>query len=572
MSSVASSKRRLKRIIIRNFRTIGPKGISVDLDEIVVLVGPNNAGKSSILKAYNVIMSDEKLSLDDFPNKIISTDANLRPQIELETVVDEESKPSDKWIVTEESEQVVREKWTWDEPGKGKRFGFLVSESRWSTDDDKEKVPWGAANVAKAGRPLPHLVSAFDTPEKQTEEIIKIVTEALISKLKQPKNVDGKDIESAFVQLTSKIKEAQNKIVEESRGEIEKIENDLSRVISKIFPKHVIKISADQEINPEKSIKLFENKPELLMGHEAGFLSDVSKQGSGARRTLLWSALRIIQESKVKSEKSDRPQVLLIDEPEICLHPSAIRECSDILYDLPKGHGWQVMLTTHSPIFVDTSKDNTTIVRVSRDDDGEIGSTTLFRPNKAKLSNDDKENLKLLNLCDPYVNEFFFGGRVILVEGDTEFSCFKYIQMQEPDFFKNLHIVRARGKANLVSLMKVLNQFSSRYAVLHDADTKTYIDKNGKTKKNSAWTLNEKIKDHSVKDISLVVANLTNFETALLSKERSGDKPYFAVEDIKENNDYYKNVRELLNFLYSGAGQLPQNSKVWDKIEDLELS
>lgn len=77
MSSVASSKRRLKRIIIRNFRTIGPKGISVDLDEIVVLVGPNNAGKSSILRAYNVIMSDEKLSLDDFPNKIISTDANL---------------------------------------------------------------------------------------------------------------------------------------------------------------------------------------------------------------------------------------------------------------------------------------------------------------------------------------------------------------------------------------------------------------------------------------------------------------------------------------------------------------
>lgn len=114
MSSEAVSKRRLKRITIKNFRTIGPKGISVDLDEIVVLVGPNNAGKSSILKAYNVIMSDEKIELDDFPNKIITEDIGLIPQIELETVVDEDSKPADKWIATEDSEQVVREKWIWD--------------------------------------------------------------------------------------------------------------------------------------------------------------------------------------------------------------------------------------------------------------------------------------------------------------------------------------------------------------------------------------------------------------------------------------------------------------------------
>ena len=159
MSSEVTNKRRLERITIRNFRTIGATGVSVDLDEIVVLVGPNNAGKSSILKAYNVIMSDEKIELDDYPNKVIPDDITLTPQIELETVVDEDSKPSEKWISIEESEQVVREKWIWDKPGKGKRYGFLTVESRWANDSDKEKVPWGAANIAKSERNFFFLLS-----------------------------------------------------------------------------------------------------------------------------------------------------------------------------------------------------------------------------------------------------------------------------------------------------------------------------------------------------------------------------------------------------------------------------
>jgi len=48
-------KPRLKRLIISNFRSI-TKPVSIDLDEIVVLVGPNNSGKSSILRAYEVAM------------------------------------------------------------------------------------------------------------------------------------------------------------------------------------------------------------------------------------------------------------------------------------------------------------------------------------------------------------------------------------------------------------------------------------------------------------------------------------------------------------------------------------
>jgi putative ATP-dependent endonuclease of OLD family len=158
---------------------------------------------------------------------------------------------------------------------------------------------------------------------------------------------------------------------------------------------------------------------------------------------LLWAALKILSEEK---STSARPHVLLIDEPELCLHPNAVRDACKVLYDLAEKSGWQVMLTTHSPVFIDLARDNTSIIRVARTADT-INSISLFRPKVAALSQDDKENLKLLNTYDPYVAEFFFGGRVVVVEGDTEYSAFKYVCNQFPAEFQDVHVVRARGKA-----------------------------------------------------------------------------------------------------------------------------
>lgn len=44
-------------MIIKNFRTIGSSPVEIDLNDIAVLVGANNVGKSSILRAYEAAMS-----------------------------------------------------------------------------------------------------------------------------------------------------------------------------------------------------------------------------------------------------------------------------------------------------------------------------------------------------------------------------------------------------------------------------------------------------------------------------------------------------------------------------------
>lgn len=562
-------KPRLTKLLIKNFRCIGSTPVNIDLDEIVVLVGANNVGKSSILKAYEVAMSQgsakAKLKLDDFPNNIIDPD-NL-PEIELHTIIYDNS-PGEQWITTlQNGERLVKERWTWKGEGDPIRQGWNAQDNSWS-----EKVPWGAPNVANSRRPEPHRVDAFDSPEVQANEIKKLLMNALNERVKNLKTANQEEEENEYHKLLEKVKELQNNIVQEAQEQIDEVNTELSTLINKVFPSYKIDFDAKPEDNLDKTINLFKSDPQLLMGPEGGYFGSVEKQGSGARRTLLWTALKFISENNQKGKDlaTVRPHLLLIDEPEICLHPNAIRDACNVLYDLPVSGNWQVMVTTHSPVFIDFSRDNTTIVRVERRENGVIEGTTVFRPDKAQLSDDDKQNLKLLNHCDPYVAEFFFGGKVIIVEGDTEYTAFNYIKTEKPDLYRDVHIIRARGKATIVSLVKILNHFGSSYSVLHDSDRPLTAAGKG----NPAWGNNPNILDavNSKPDgaETRLLASLPNFEEAYFGEEIKSEKPYNALKTISRNSNKFDTIEKLLLALIDHSAAIPENCAEWTNIEDLQ--
>lgn len=561
---------RLKKLTIQNFRCIGDKPVEIELDDIVVLVGPNNTGKSSILHAYEVVMSHGskagELALEDFPKGHI--DPDHCPTIELITIVADDENIGNHWIhKNKKGEMEIRERWFWEDAGKPIRQGWNIE-----TEDWDKKVPWGAPNVANARRPEPHRVTAFDSPEKQSEAITKILITALMDRIKSlAEENNGETEETPYKKLLNAVKEIQSAVVKETEEEIGKVEEEIRTSIQEIFPDHDIKFDAKPEEDVEKTINLFGNNPELKMGLKGGYLCSIDRQGSGTRRTLLWTALKIVSERKRKEKDASRPHVLLLDEPEICLHPNAIREACDVLYNLPSSGNWQVMVTTHSPCFIDMSRDNTTIVRVERSPAGDIEGTTIFRPERAQLDKDDKINIKLLNICDPYLAEFFFGGKTIIVEGDTEYTAFNYLKEMHPDIFKDVHIVRARGKATIVSLMKILNHFGAPYSVLHDTDKKTAI-REGKEIVNGAWTTNFKILDESKKttNIPTIVASIPNFEGAYFDKELKSEKPYTALIKLRDKGAFYDNVLKLFKFLVGQEKELPANAISWSEKKNLE--
>ncbi|WP_218576338.1 AAA family ATPase [Pseudomonas sp. SLFW] len=193
---------------------------------------------------------------------------------------------------------------------------------------------------------------------------------------------EDQEEKSQYELLLQSVGTLQKQVAKDAVTAIQDVQENLNKSISDVFPGYSITLDARPEEDLEKVLNFFKSLPLLRMGPTEGHQSTLEHQGSGARRTLLWTALRILAEHKrTKSPKADlteRPHVLLLDEPEMCLHPSAIRDACNVLYSLPMAGKWQVMVTTHSPVFIDLSRNNTSIVRVEREIGGDVSGTTIF--------------------------------------------------------------------------------------------------------------------------------------------------------------------------------------------------
>lgn len=594
MSQVPS----IKKLKIKNFGCIGSQPIELDIDNIVVLVGPNNAGKSTILKAYEAVTDCLKLEQDDFHNKQVTV-ASF-PEIEVHSVANEENKPGAQWCLEQgDGTYLVREKWTWTGTNKEPdRIGFNVVHDRWAEEGDRERMPWGTNNVAKARRPKPHRVNTFDDPEVQSKAITSLLKSLLEDSIKKIKEND-EDEKTKYEILVESLKELRDSSKITQQESIEGLEGTANEIISKIFPSHELKISAPESSAPIK-IDLLGNEFSIEMGPIGGLTFPLEKQGSGSRRTALWTILKLLADNGVRAKAAgptakshhepvgpNTAHILLLDEPEVSLHPSATEIARDVLYSLPDNKNWQIMVATHSPSFIDLTKDHTTIIRVDKTQNDNIETTTLFKPESAQLDEDDKENLKLINLFDSHIAEAFFGGKALIVEGDTEYSAFNYIKNKEMESGNNsyhdLNIIRARGKVTVASMMKVLNHFGKKFYALHDTDVPEVKSKR-KNKKlsvdgaivydqftmaNPAWTNNEKILSQMTEQ-SRVVASVINFEDAYFDETIGSDKPENCIKHIREDQGMYQKIKGLLDgILELGEHCLPVGAIAWSDMSEL---
>lgn len=591
---------KIVKLIIKNFGCIGSTAIEIEIDKIVILVGANNAGKSTILRAFEVVTDNLPLLESDFHNNQISPD-NI-PEIEVHSIATIDTKPGDEWCLPQEDGTfLVKEKWTWSgtkrEPT---RVGFNINEQRFATENDDEKMPWGVNSVAKARRPKPHRVSTFDEPEIQARAIKSLLKEILDDAIKMHKSSDD-DEKTVYETIIESLDNLRKTTKTQQTQNIQELESSANQIIGKIFPNHELKISSP-EINTPIEITLLGDEFDVHMGSTNGEKFPLEKQGSGSRRTALWTILKLLADKGIKAKnttsKSAKSQhenlgvntshILLLDEPEVSLHPIAIANARDVLYSLPENNNWQIMIATHSPNFIDLSKDHTTVIRVEKNHNN-IEATTLYRPENVQLDNDDKENLKLMNLFDSHISQAFFGGKILIVEGDTEYSAFNYVREKESlvnNNYHDLNIIRARGKVTVASMMKVLNHFKNKYYVLHDTDTPKCLSKklnkglsknNHKvydtiTISNPAWTNNNKIKDQ-MSNKSRVVASLINFESAYFSETIESDKPENCIKNLKECNIKYGTIKQLLDgILEIDNTSLPDGAICWNDLTDLESS
>ena len=437
---------------------------------------------------------------------------------------------SEKWVyLNEENEEVVQYKWMWNKSNqKGEKFAWNNVEKEWIGGG---MGGWDA--IIASCIPLPLKINPFDDSAQLEKQIVELLTSAVKENVKSNQSKVSKMMEN----INNLAKDVKTEIAEELDEITGKLENNLND----IFPDH--KVDIDPQAGKLDVDKILATGTHLQIASVDDKYYPLANQGSGLQRAFLWSAIEALADSgKMKNGraviKNGVSKILLVEEPESFLHPPAIRLAREALYKLAKLENWQVMITTHSPIFIDVSKPHTTITRVEKNDGS---ATNVFSTDKANFSDDERERLQMIRNCHPTINEFFFAKKIILVEGDTEQAVLMQVKNADTT------ILNCRGKANIPMFEKILNHFGMNYIVMHDLDSPK-VKRKEKWIKNSMWTINEKIFSEAQKGKNnKVVVNIPDFEGQFFGYLQSGDKPYNAICELKndKNQDAYKELEKI---------------------------
>lgn len=612
----AANRSKLVRMTIRNIGCIGEEGLEIELDNIVCLVGKNNSGKSTVLRAYELAKGSVQFvsSRDRYQHAKDEQPSEIFLEVHIPEGI---GNVDAKWKTEKDGLSIVKSRWQWSYPD------YLTVRSTWDPNGGENGTGGWAADGKAGGAdpvfssrlPRPLRIGSLDDAEKTEEMLLTLALTPLIANLEKQRKDAKSDLAKAIAGVTGQI----DILSEAHKTHFNQIASKVGTEFKGVFPN--LDVHLDVAASPlVPKIEDLVKKGSGLRIKDGKANTSLNQQGTGARRALFWAMLQVHNElsrdkelrdeyrkklakeladqeknktkAKVKPEQlveiektiaeiqaqlashdagapipesPDDPALpgylLLIDEPENALHPMAARAAQRHLYKLAESPDWQVMMTTHSPYFINPFEDHTTIVRLERatdENDVPIEPKT-YRSDLVAFEGDDKRRLQSLQHIDPSFAEIFFGSYPVLVEGDTEHAAFlAAIIEKQHELMERVTVIRARGKAILVPIISVMKHFRIDFSIVHDADSP--FNKNGD--KNGMWTENVKIRDAIMlarKDGITIRhrVSIPDFERYLGGDEESKDKPLNAYLKITDNEELGKMVQKLLKDLLSSDQHEP---------------
>lgn len=527
---------RLCRFEVRNFKNLGQ--VEFCWDDMIVLIGENNVGKSTLLQALDVFLEGRSVKEKAYFHQ---GRAGYEHRIELVGTFDqlteaEQRNPAvqgrmygEQWILRKSfwydaAEQKWQEEYavycteeaivewpaervrSWKEfagrfepliadvvaeRGNGRysieaeaRLKELVRERHpeWVGRKEAQYVPSASSGAgswkAKADQVLPQLISVPAVQEASDVAQAKERTPygKILSLIVEKQLIDDPEVQA----LQEGLNRLQAKIgLDDDEGNpvkaeaIREAENKISHFLGQVIPSkaHIVADSmrVTDLIMPNTMLKL-----------DDGYPTTVGNKGHGLQRALIMSLLQVLAEYEAMTtaeEAEERRSVIFaVEEPELYMHPQMERKMRDALYGLAATPNYQVICTTHSPVFLDMSEKHTSIVRLERREDGVRAFQVLDDLFTGEGAEERKKHLRMITEFDPAVNELFFAKRVVLVEGPTELAVFHkaadYMGIFEdaPHVKRDTTFVNCHGKWTIPLFVEVLNHFEVRYAVFHDED------------------------------------------------------------------------------------------------------
>lgn len=460
----------IEKVRIKNFRSL--KDIEVTLSQLTLLVGANNAGKTSFLRALNLALGIERkgVTTDDLfidkngehlkdeqgnENRMIIIDVKIIP-------VDNDGK------LVEEFEENWRSEFqnsiSTNETNEFLAFRtqYLFKSQREDAKADKFKIEdWDSvispqsADILTAS--LENLPLYFIDAQRDIIDDLRNRT-SYFGRLATQIEYNGTDKADLETKLGTINEDAVNnsKVMSHVKTNLENLNSTLrsggSGVEITPFPKKLRDL--------HKSIKI----------HYQDAQSDIFELDYHGMGTRSWASLLAFKAYVSWEDSAENPKpkipfhpILALEEPEAHLHPNAQRQ----LYKQLKSINGQKIISTHSPYIVGLAELEEIRYFYKDIDEVKVNSIDLTGFQKS-----DVQNLKLDVL--KYNAEIFFSKVVIMSEGNTEERVLpifanKYFNVEAYEY--GINFIGCGGN-NYKLLLKILEAFQINWFIFSDYDNK----------------------------------------------------------------------------------------------------
>ena len=162
---------------------------------------------------------------------------------------------------------------------------------------------------------------------------------------------------------------------------------------------------------------------------------------------------------------------VVIEEPEMYLHPQAQRYFYRLLREMADHGDAQVIYSTHSPIFADATRFEA--VRLVRRLLGQNTTVShVFRSEDHRYLTERRDAQKLLTGFNAGRSELFFAHKVLLVEGPGDQLAVRLTsdRLSVDLDAEDLAVVECGSKSSIPFFAKVCLAFGIDFVVLHDED------------------------------------------------------------------------------------------------------
>jgi len=434
---------KIASISINNFRSIKKEVIRFPESGVLALVGPNNAGKSNVLRAVENILgeswfSGEKAELNDHFMK----DNNNVIQIEISF--------TNGWKVCFSSS----EKWP-------EYFDNNKKITSWN-------IPLGSKGSVKEDFPCTFLPANRDLAKNmqfRSYELMGKIAKAFNEKIE----------EQTKTNLKTKFDEIMLEL--DSIEGFSNFKKDFANYFNELQSDSPYKLKVDfkafSPLNYFKTINILANDSSV----NSEFDIDPVELGEGNKSLMLFALIR----SYAKNFKHDATGILAVEEPEIYLHPQARRHLYQVFKEIVDGSNIQIIYTTHSPDFLSTeefssiglvSKDSVEGTKVKTITEQELVGFSVksgVPANKTSVNN-IKEFYSTTS--DSKLNEGFFAKHLILVEGDTEELCLPLLleRLGLKYYSSGISIIGVEGKNQIPKYWRLFKTFGIKVSVVFDSD------------------------------------------------------------------------------------------------------